>query len=362
MGCSAAREEAVDFGGLREPTSSDSRQHLSRPVTPAGARPEHRRRLAQSDRVVDAQPAPSASEANSQNFGDRYEVSVEIGSGSFATVYAAKRVEDNQNVAIKVLARRPEDNVDDWTAKAFRERDIWRKLSQSSEEERANLLCLEDFHAIDDVCAYVSERADCSLWMYLRARCSITESTVAPLLQGMLSGIACVHGCGIIHRDIKNSNFMMLRGVVKLIDFGLSLDTNVAALSDYGSAGTAPFMSPEMVRKERYDTKTDIWSLGVIAYNLLCGRFPYMPQELSPRYMKTAIREDFPVIPFETPGNDEPLSAEATSFLRSVLDRDQTNRPTAADLSNHRFVVRGSSSAASLRQRLLDSYHVGAFT
>jgi eukaryotic-like serine/threonine-protein kinase len=90
-------------------------------------------------------------------------------------------------------------------------------------------------------------------------------------------GLLAAHEKGIIHRDLKSSNiFLTHKGQVKIIDFGLARKIGATQLTKTGSiVGTAPYMSPEQVRGEMLDRRTDIWSLGVLMYEMIAGRLPF---------------------------------------------------------------------------------------
>merc|ERR1719296_155521 len=108
------------------------------------------------------------------------------------------------------------------------------------------------------------ERCELTLWAALDDMPTVSYQALARPFRGMLAGIAAVHSAGVVHRDIKPDNFICTaRGrTVKLCDFGLAglLCEDVVGLT--GIYGTAPFLSPEMLKKLAYGTKTDVWSLG----------------------------------------------------------------------------------------------------
>lgn len=97
----------------------------------------------------------------------------------------------------------------------------------------------------------------------------------------VVRGLEAIHAQGTVHRDLKPSNILLgTRGEVKIADFGIALEANSSRLTQPGSlVGTPPYMPPEQLRGERADTRGDIFSLGVIWYEILCGECPYPEPE-----------------------------------------------------------------------------------
>lgn len=196
----------------------------------------------------------------------------------------------------------------------------------------------------------------------------LTERTLVPIITEMLQALDCIHRLRLVHRDVKPDNFLCSgkKRTVKLCDFGLSgvLPGHRGKLQ--GVVGTAPYMSPEMLKPSRHmhDTKTDIWSVGVIAYILLCGQFPYQPSQASPD-MKTAILVGTPKPSFQpVVGLDGQLSPLALEFLQALLNRRADKRPTAADALQLPWAASpedGRRSEHSLHPVLCMAKHSGAF-
>merc|ERR1719428_1666918 len=100
------------------------------------------------------------------------------------------------------------------------------------------------------------------------------------LVQQMFLAVSEVHALKMLHRDVKPDNFLVGPGAtVKLCDFGFARRFPSGPACVRGVFGTAPFMSPEMIMGLEYGAPTDVWSLGVVLYVLLCGEFPYMPEK-----------------------------------------------------------------------------------
>jgi len=182
----------------------------------------------------------------------------------------------------------------------------------------------------------VMEKCECSLWDFV-SETGVNEMDIARMTSQMLAAIAHVHSRGIVHRDIKPDNVLYGRRndkILKLCDFGLSAIVPRSGKL-FGSCGTPMFMSPEMIGPGPHSFKTDVWSLGVVVYLMLYGRFPYASISVNSRAVKKAILDGSELPSFTGP---RPNTAQATEFTVALLDRNMSSRISAEDARDLPFL------------------------
>jgi len=187
---------------------------------------------------------------------------------------------------------------------------------------------------------FVMERCQCPVSHMLKIKPLDTVARTVKIFSHMLMGIEHVHSVHLVHRDVKQDNFLAggPRGeIIKLCDFGLTTPMPNTGKLD-GTHGTPAFMSPEMLLAQGYDEKTDIWSLGAMTYMILFGCWAYAPKAQHASEMKEAIRKGSPGPTYKFWGQCQTcvMPQLAVScfelWLRNALERDPTIRPTAAEL------------------------------
>ena len=227
-----------------------------------------------------------------------YSIRSELGQGGMAKVYLAHDKKFDSNVAIKFLNKEFIHNENIRKRFLAEARNMFRM-------SHPNIIKVTDLIEEGDTVAFVMEYVDGeTLKEYLERKGKLSDEEIKTIFSQMLDAVGYVHKQGLIHRDIKPSNFMISpNGQVKLLDFGIAknLNSNNAEYTiteQHQIMGTAMYMSPEQIKSTKEVTfSADIYSLGVVLWQMLAGKKPYNTNELSvPEIQVSIIREPLPLI------------------------------------------------------------------
>ncbi|PSC69548.1 calcium-dependent kinase 17 [Micractinium conductrix] len=303
------------------------------------ARPSHTQQLYSSS------ADPIASFGFASGFGHKYELAEQLGSGTFGIVHIAVNRKTGERFAVKSMPKRFSNGgtLEPYYVRRVRnEVDICNHLGRS-----LNVCYLYEVFEDDKCVNLVMEL--CSggqLWDKIKLG-SYSEADARRLVREMTRSVAQCHGMDVMLRDIKPENFMFLDkspdSPLKAIDFGISVFCRPGQYVDV-RAGTPIYIAPEVLRMN-YTLSADVWSLGIVAYQLLTGRLPFGGedgQEVSEVYMKKETFDNksvfravlSSVLDFTSPPWDI-LSGEARDFVQACLNRDEKARPTAEQLLEH---------------------------
>jgi serine/threonine protein kinase len=209
-----------------------------------------------------------------------YRVLDKLGAGRMGTVYRALDTNLNRPVAIKVLSND--------MAGADARRRFQREAQMASSLNHPHILTVHDIGEFEGRQYLVTEYIDGGTLMDWAQREKPGWRQIVELLAGVADGLAAAHGAGILHRDIKPANILVaVNGYAKLADFGLAklqkpADPDATRTITGGRTqagvlmGTIPYMSPEQASGKPVDARSDIFSFGVVLYELLCGRRPFI--------------------------------------------------------------------------------------
>ncbi|GIL78391.1 hypothetical protein Vretimale_7737 [Volvox reticuliferus] len=287
---------------------------------------------------------------------EKYIFGRELGKGGNGVVRVVTNRETGEEFAcksiLKVLKDASDKKKQGHLDSIRREVQVLTKLRGS-----LNVVKLEDVYEDEEHVHLVMEM--CSggeLWHRIGDR-HYSERTVASFMRAVLRTLAQCHAQNILHRDIKPGNFMLLSGEerapVKAIDFGLAAPFEPQQLprTDLGLEGTPWYMAPETLRGE-WSPGSDIWAAGVMAYQLLSGRFPFDDKKNPFAPAITAIWRSVLNDPLDF---NHPcwgaISAEARDFCRLLLSREVGARPSAREALKHPW-LQGDSSERSVGKPL----------
>ena len=259
-------------------------------------------------------------------FAARYEVTQLLGRGGMGTVYRAIDRELDDDVALKVLLPEAFDEGSGTAQTLKQEIRLARKITHR------NVVRTHDLGEAEGVRFLTMEYVPgTTLRDILDKRGAVAIGPGLQIAKQLCRGLAAVHEAGIVHRDIKPPNIMVLpNGVVKLMDFGIARAAGGDEPGDGATVGTPYYMSPEQARGETVDERSDIYAVGVVLYEMFTGKRPIegaTPGEVMRRHVSveppsvTTFRPDLPAV----------LERLVTACLAKSPDR---RPPSATDLAD----------------------------
>ena len=246
---------------------------------------------------------------------NRYEILERIGTGGMAVVYKAKCHRLNRLVAVKILK-----------SDLAQDEDFRRRFNAESQAvaqlSHPNIVSVYDVSRGGDTEYIVMELIDgITLKQYMEKRGRLNWRESLHFITQIMRGLSHAHSRGIVHRDIKPQNVMVLRdGSVKVADFGIACLENAAQTLTQEALGSVHYISPEQARGDRIDARSDIYSAGVVLYEMLTGRLPFEGDSA----VSVAIQHlsSVPLAPREIdPDIPEPLELICMKAMAPDLDR-----------------------------------------
>ncbi|KAL5205789.1 hypothetical protein ABZP36_033998 [Zizania latifolia] len=260
-----------------------------------------------------------------------YHVIELVGEGSFGKVYKGRRKYTRQTVAMKFILKHGKTDKDIHNLR--QEIEILRKLKHENIIEM-----IDAFETPQEFCV-VTEFAQGELFEVLEDDKCLPEEQVQAIAKQLVKALHYLHSNRIIHRDMKPQNILIGKGsVVKLCDFGFARAMSANTVVLRSIKGTPLYMAPELVREQPYNHTADLWSLGVILYELFVGQPPFYTNSVY-ALIRHIVKD-----PVKYPEN---MSANFKSFLKGLLNKLPQSRLTWPELLEHPFVKDNSVEAAA---------------
>ncbi len=284
-----------------------------------------------------------------------YELISIIGEGGMGVVYHALDTRLRRSLALKFL---PRDLTRDTTAKAR----FIQEAQAASALDHPNICSIYDIGETDDGQLYLAMAYYEGGTLRDRiAKGPLTVDAALDIAVQVSRGLAKAHAAGIVHRDVKPANLMLTDdGQVKIVDFGLAKLVGETGMTQAGIAlGTVSYMSPEQAQAEELDQRSDIWSLGVVLFEMLAGQLPFTGKD----YLAVAAAViDQPPTPIRSVRSDVPADLEriiGRALAKNPGYRHQTVGDLASELD---FLRRTPDRPAPAPAWRLPTMLIGALT
>ncbi len=268
-----------------------------------------------------------------------YQILSPLGAGGMGEVYLAQDTRLGRKVALKILPS-------SFTCNEQRLRRFQQEARTASALNHPNIITIFDIGEADSIQYIATEYIDGETLRQAIARGYLTLSSILDIAIQIASALAAAHAAGIAHRDIKPENIMLRGdGILKVLDFGLAKLTEQQTSGDLAAAenvrtdpgtrmGTANYMSPEQARGREVDARSDIFSFGVVLYEMIAGRNPFKGETISHVLVSIMERNPLPLNHYaeETPAELQRIVSK--SLRKEREERYQAIREMLVDLKD----------------------------
>ncbi len=267
--------------------------------------------------------------------GGRFKVQELLGKGAAGEVYLAEHTDLGRRYAVKVLKQTVE--ADPNTVARFR-----REARAAGRLDHPNIVYIADFGRMEDGQLYLVMEYVPGVTLQEAIKAApggkLPRSRALEILRQTATALDAAHEAGVVHRDIKPGNILLSHAPeggdrVKILDFGLAkimLDSELNALTARGEMfGTPAYMSPEQARGDSIDANTDLYALGVLGFELLTGRLPFIAKSI-PRMMLAHQSDPVPDPQSLLAPGEPPLPTAIKDIVMQCLAKDPRHRPASA--------------------------------
>ena len=263
-----------------------------------------------------------------ENFSKIYDgfIPIELGNGSFGRVYLVTHNITEKKYALKVMNKHKLMQTYGTCQLIYNEIGIHSKLNHP------NIIKLYNVSETDEEINILLEYAENgTLYSLIQKEKGFSEHKAFKYFIQIVNAVYFLHQNNIIHRDIKPENILVgENGLLKLCDFGWAKELTMNNRSTF--CGTIEYMAPEIVASEKYDYSVDVWSLGVLLYELLMGYSPFKSKKEKNIMLKIKLHD----LSFD---KDRHLSEECINLINGLLDNNPQTRFKLKDIFEHPFII-----------------------
>ncbi|XP_040336119.1 serine/threonine-protein kinase Nek11 isoform X6 [Herpailurus yagouaroundi] len=254
----------------------------------------------------------------------RYVVQQKLGSGSFGTVYLVSDKKAKQGEELKVLKEISVGELNpNETVQANLEAQLLSKLDHPAIVKfHASFVEQDNFCIITEYCE--GRDLDCKIQEYKEAGKSFPESQIIEWFIQLLLGVDYMHERKILHRDLKSKNIFLKNNLLKIGDFGVSRLLMGSCDLATTLTGTPHYMSPEALKHQGYNTKSDIWSLACILYEMCCMNHAFTGSNFLSIVLK--------IVEGDTPSLPQRYPRELNTIMERMLNKSPSLRPSAIEI------------------------------
>ncbi|XP_007935613.1 serine/threonine-protein kinase Nek11 [Orycteropus afer afer] len=254
----------------------------------------------------------------------RYVLQQKLGSGSFGTVYLVSDKKAKQGEELKVLKEISVGELNpNETVQANLEAQLLSKLDHPAIVKfHASFVEQDNFCIITEYCE--GRDLDCKIQEYKEAGKTFPENQIIEWFIQLLLGVDYIHERRILHRDLKSKNIFLKNNLLKIGDFGVSRLLMGSCDLATTLTGTPHYMSPEALKHQGYDTKSDIWSLACILYEMCCMNHAFT----GTNFLSIVLK----IVEGNTPSLPERYPRELNTIMESMLNKSPSLRPSAIEI------------------------------
>ncbi|CAF0820528.1 unnamed protein product [Adineta steineri] len=296
--------------------------HELRPIERTKSK-NHRRKMTEEEAVKELEPYAAKDDPIS-----RFIIKKKLGSGAAGDVDLAIDTKTNTKIAIKRML---------WSKQPRKELIVSEILVMKNCRFRSIVNFLDCYLRPNELWI-VMEYMNGGQLTQIVEQTVLDEGQMAAVTKECLEALQFLHSKNIIHRDVKSDNVLVgFDGSVKLTDFGFCAQLANTESLRTTMVGTPYWMSPEVIKKLKYDRKVDVWSLGILIIEMIDGSPPYINEQPFRAMCKIAMQNEPPTISAESQAR---ISSDAMNFLKRCLMIDPQQRADTNELIRHPFIKR----------------------